>query len=43
MLAPFAALAAETPRLIDQGAVQFILFGVMVLAIFITLWITIAK
>jgi hypothetical protein len=29
--------------LIDQGAVQFILFGVMVLAIFITLWITIAK
>jgi hypothetical protein len=36
-------LAAEAPRLIDQGAVQFILFGVMVLAIFITLWITIAK
>jgi hypothetical protein len=36
-------LAAEAAGLIDQGAVQFILFGVMVLAIFITLWITIAK
>jgi hypothetical protein len=30
-------------RLIDEGIVQFILFGVMVLAIFITLWFTIAK
>jgi hypothetical protein len=36
-------LAQETARLIDQGAVQFILFGVMVLAVFITLWLTIAK
>jgi hypothetical protein len=36
-------LAALTQPLIDQGAVQFILFGVMVIAIFITLWITIAK
>jgi hypothetical protein len=35
-------LAAET-RLLDQGAVQFILFGVMVIGIFITLWFTIAK
>jgi hypothetical protein len=35
-------LAAEA-RLIDQGAVQFILFGVMVIAIFVTLWFTIAK
>ena len=35
-------LAAEA-RLIDQGAVQFILFGIMVLAIFIALWFTIAK
>jgi hypothetical protein len=30
-------------RLLDQGVVQFIVFGVMVLAIFITLWFTIAK
>ncbi len=29
--------------LLDQGAVQFVLFGVMVLAIFLVLWITIAK
>jgi hypothetical protein len=36
-------LGAESARLLDQGVVQFILFGVMVLAIFITLWITIAK
>lgn len=35
-------LAAEA-RLLDQGVVQFILFGVMVLAVFITLWLTIAK
>jgi hypothetical protein len=36
-------LGAEGVRLLDQGVVQFILFGVMVLAIFITLWFTIAK
>ncbi len=36
-------LAAETTRLLDQGAVAFILFGVMVIAVFITLWFTIAK
>jgi hypothetical protein len=36
-------LAQETARLIDQGSVQFVLFGVMVLAIFVALWITIAK
>ena len=36
-------LAQETARLIDQGAVQFILFGVMVLVVFIALWFTIAK
>lgn len=30
-------------RLLDQGVVQFILFGVMVLAVFIALWFTIAK
>ena len=36
-------LAAESVPLLDQGVVQFILFGVMVLAVFITLWFTIAK
>ena len=35
-------LAQEAP-LIEQGAVQFILFGVTVIVIFIALWITIAK
>jgi hypothetical protein len=34
---------AETAPLIEQGSVQFILFGVMVLVVFITLWITIAR
>jgi hypothetical protein len=36
-------LAQEAARLIDQGSVQFILFGIMVLVIFIALWFTIAK
>lgn len=36
-------LAQEAAPLIDQGAVQFVLFGIMVLVIFIALWITIAK
>jgi hypothetical protein len=34
---------AESVPLIEQGSVQFILFGVMVLAVFITLWFTIAR
>jgi hypothetical protein len=36
-------LAQEGAQLIDQGSVQFILFGVMVLVIFIVMWFTIAK
>jgi hypothetical protein len=36
-------LAQESAQLIEQGSVQFILFGVMVLVIFIALWFTIAK
>ena len=32
-----------TQPLLDQGVVQFILFGVMMIAIFVVLWITIAK
>lgn len=35
-------IGAEVP-LLDQGAVQFILFGVMILAVLFVLWITIAK
>ncbi len=36
-------MIAEAGPLLTQGSVQFILFGVMVVAVFITLWITIAK
>lgn len=36
-------LAQEAARLIDQGSVQFILFGVMVVVVFVALWFTIAK
>jgi hypothetical protein len=36
-------LAQEAARLIDQGSVQFILFGIMVVVVFIALWFTIAK
>ena len=36
-------IGADTAPLLDQGSVQFILFGVMVLAVLALLWITIAK
>ena len=36
-------LAQVARPLLDQGVVQFILFGVMMIGIFIVLWITIAK
>ena len=36
-------LGQESMPLIDQGAVQFILLGVMIIAVFIVLWFTIAK
>ena len=29
--------------LLDQGSIQFILLGVMILAVLVVLWITIAK
>jgi hypothetical protein len=29
--------------LLDQGSVQFILFGLMVIGVFIAMWISIAK
>jgi hypothetical protein len=35
-------IGVEVP-LLDQGSVQFILFGVMVIATGILMWITIAK
>jgi len=36
-------LLAESIPLLDQGSIQFILLGVMILAVFFVLWITIAK
>ena len=35
-------IGAEVP-LLDQGAIQFILLGVMIIVVCILLWITIAK
>ena len=35
-------IGVEIP-LLDQGSIQFILFGVMVIATCIVMWITIAK
>ena len=35
-------IGADVP-LLDQGSIQFILLGVMILAVFVVLWITIAK
>lgn len=36
-------LAQEAIPLIDQGSVQFILFGIMVVTVFTILWFTISK
>jgi hypothetical protein len=36
-------IAQEAVPLLDQGSIQFILFGVMVLVVLFVLWITIAK
>jgi hypothetical protein len=41
-VATLLAQAHEVP-LLDQGAIQFILMGVMILAVLFVLWITIAK
>ena len=35
-------IGIEQP-LLDQGIVQFILFGIMVIVVFVVMWITIAK
>ena len=42
MLGALLAQAHEVP-LLDQGGVQFILLGVMILVVLFVLWITIAK
>lgn len=36
-------IAQEGLPLIEQGSVQFILFGIMVVGVFIALWFTISK
>ena len=36
-------IGAETVPLLDQGSIQFILFGVMVLVVVFLMWVTIAK
>jgi hypothetical protein len=36
-------IGAETVPLLDQGSIQFILFGVMVLVVLFLMWVTIAK
>jgi hypothetical protein len=36
-------IGQESIPLLDQGSVQFILLGVMILATAVALWITIAK
>lgn len=36
-------IGAESIPLLDQGSIQFILFGVMVLAVLFLMWVTIAK
>lgn len=38
-----AILASSELPLLEQGAVQFILFGLMVVVAFLTLWATISK
>lgn len=39
-----ALLAQQSGRpLLDQGSVQFVLFGVMLIVIFIVLWLTVDK
>jgi hypothetical protein len=36
-------IGAETIPLLDQGSIQFILFGVMILVVLFLMWVTIAK
>jgi hypothetical protein len=36
-------IAQESLPLLDQGSIQFILLGVMILVVLFVMWITIAK
>ena len=36
-------IGAEAIPLLDQGSIQFILFGVMILVVLFLMWVTIAK
>ena len=36
-------MIGQTAPLLDQGSIQFILLGVMILVVLFVLWITIAK
>lgn len=36
-------LAQEAIPLIEQGSIQFILFGIMMTLVFVVLWFTISK
>lgn len=36
-------LAQEAIPLIEQGSIQFILFGIMMILVFVVLWFTISK
>ncbi len=36
-------MIGESVPLLDQGSIQFILLGVMILAVLALMWITIAK
>jgi hypothetical protein len=36
-------MIGEAAPLLDQGSIQFILFGLMVLGVLLLMWITIAK
>ncbi len=38
-----AALVAEGVPALEQGSVQFVLFGLMVLGVFLILWISLAR
>ncbi len=36
-------IGADAVPLLDQGSIQFILFGLMVLVVLFLMWVTIAK
>ena len=36
-------MIAQAVPLLDEGSIQFILFGVMILVVLLLMWVTIAK